>query len=88
MILAKPPKMAPLAWSLGTANPSEYLASHNVIIARQDDVSQFSLHSSDSFDQQLMILMSISLSTASVSVLAALCAFYWFVKMRRSFRHE
>ncbi|KAI0379206.1 G protein-coupled glucose receptor regulating Gpa2-domain-containing protein [Hypomontagnella monticulosa] len=80
--------MAPLAWSLGTANPSEYLASHNVIIARQDDVSQFSSHSSDSFDQQLMILMSISLSTASVSVLAALCAFYWFVKMRRSFRHD
>ncbi|KAI0011239.1 G protein-coupled glucose receptor regulating Gpa2-domain-containing protein [Xylariaceae sp. FL0662B] len=39
-------------------------------------------------DPSIRILMSISLSTASLSVLAALSAFYWFVRMRRSFRHD
>ncbi|OTB00373.1 hypothetical protein M426DRAFT_237114 [Hypoxylon sp. CI-4A] len=39
-------------------------------------------------NSQLVVLMSISLSMASISVLAALGAFYWFVRMRRSFRHD
>jgi hypothetical protein len=34
------------------------------------------------------MLLILSLTTASVSVLATLSALYWFVKMRRSFRHE
>ncbi|KAH8680779.1 G protein-coupled glucose receptor regulating Gpa2-domain-containing protein [Xylariales sp. PMI_506] len=36
----------------------------------------------------IRILEGISLSTASVSVLAAFIAFYWFVRMRRSFRQD
>ncbi|KAL7627319.1 G protein-coupled receptor gpr1 [Parahypoxylon ruwenzoriense] len=39
-------------------------------------------------DPELLVLMCISLSMATISVLAALCAFYWFVRMRRSFRHD
>ncbi|KAI1775417.1 G protein-coupled glucose receptor regulating Gpa2-domain-containing protein [Hypoxylon cercidicola] len=38
--------------------------------------------------QQLVTLMSVSLSTAAISILAALFAFYWFIRMRRSFRHD
>lgn len=36
----------------------------------------------------LYILECVSLSLAVVSVVAALIAFYWFVRMRRTFRQE
>lgn len=36
----------------------------------------------------LYILESVSLSLSTISVFAALVAFYWFVRMRRSFRQE
>lgn len=36
----------------------------------------------------LYILECISLSLAVASVVAALIAFYWFVRMRRTFRQE
>ncbi|KAI1497483.1 G protein-coupled glucose receptor regulating Gpa2-domain-containing protein [Biscogniauxia marginata] len=39
-------------------------------------------------DSHLLALMCISLSVASISVIAALYAFYWFVRMRRSFRQD
>ncbi|KAI1370265.1 G protein-coupled glucose receptor regulating Gpa2-domain-containing protein [Hypoxylon crocopeplum] len=39
-------------------------------------------------DPKLVTLSSISLSMASVSVFSALFAFYWFVRMRRGFRHD
>ncbi|KAI1635069.1 G protein-coupled glucose receptor regulating Gpa2-domain-containing protein [Biscogniauxia mediterranea] len=42
----------------------------------------------DLSDTHLLALMCISLSVASVSVIAALYAFYWFVRMRRSFRQD
>lgn len=32
--------------------------------------------------------MAVSLCLASISVIAALTAFYMFVKMRRAFHHE
>ncbi len=37
---------------------------------------------------KLVSLMIVSLSLASMSVLAALAAFYMFVRMRRAFHHE
>ncbi|KAI3332393.1 hypothetical protein HD806DRAFT_193518 [Xylariaceae sp. AK1471] len=39
-------------------------------------------------DPQTLAVMSVSLSFAAVSVLAALFAFYWFVRMRRGFRQD
>ncbi|KAI0484824.1 G protein-coupled glucose receptor regulating Gpa2-domain-containing protein [Xylariaceae sp. FL0804] len=39
-------------------------------------------------DSDLMVLMFISLALAAISVVAALSAFYWFVRMRRSFRQD
>ncbi|KAI5861956.1 G protein-coupled glucose receptor regulating Gpa2-domain-containing protein [Durotheca rogersii] len=42
----------------------------------------------DPRDRQLLALMSVSLGVASISLVATLFAFYWFVRMRRSFRHD
>jgi G protein-coupled receptor GPR1 len=37
---------------------------------------------------QLHTLKLVSLCLASVSVASALLTFYWFIRIRRSFRHE
>ncbi|KAI1475533.1 hypothetical protein K445DRAFT_170393 [Daldinia sp. EC12] len=74
--------MAPVAWPPGTASLAESLASYAIITKRNPT------RNSDFNDPETVALMSISLITASISVLAALCAFYWFVRMRRSFRHD
>jgi hypothetical protein len=42
----------------------------------------------DSTQRIIRVLLALSLSIGSISVLATLSALYWFVKMRRSFRHE
>lgn len=42
----------------------------------------------DSDPSRFIPLMVISLSLASLSVIAALSAFYMFVRMRRAFYHE
>jgi len=34
------------------------------------------------------ILQCLALTFAAISVASAILAFYWFIKMRRSFRHE
>jgi len=39
-------------------------------------------------DSQMLAVVCVSLSFAAVSVLAALFAFYWFIRMRRGFRQE
>lgn len=35
-----------------------------------------------------LILQKLALSFATASVASSILAFYWFVRMRRSFRHE
>lgn len=42
----------------------------------------------DSDDRITHILLILSVTFASISVMSTLSALYWFVKMRRSFRHE
>jgi G protein-coupled receptor GPR1 len=37
---------------------------------------------------QLRTLKLVSLCLASLSVVSAILAFYWFIRIRRSFRHE
>lgn len=39
-------------------------------------------------DSRTLAVMCVSLSFAAVSVMAALFAFYWFIRMRRGFRQE
>ncbi|KAI1101824.1 G protein-coupled glucose receptor regulating Gpa2-domain-containing protein [Jackrogersella minutella] len=71
--------MAPITWQPG-GPVTEFLAD---IIMKRESAPNNKLN-----DPELIALMSISLSMASLSVLAALGAFYWFVRMRRSFRHD
>ncbi|KAI1470522.1 G protein-coupled glucose receptor regulating Gpa2-domain-containing protein [Daldinia caldariorum] len=74
--------MAPVAHLPGIASLTESLASYAIITKRN------STRNSDFNDPETVALMTISLITAFISVFAALCAFYWFVRMRRSFRHD
>ncbi len=41
-----------------------------------------------SYAKLVRVLTTLSLSFGLVSVMSTLLAFYWFVKMKRSFRHE
>ncbi|KAI2635075.1 G protein-coupled glucose receptor regulating Gpa2-domain-containing protein [Xylaria nigripes] len=45
-------------------------------------------HVINSMDSQTLAVMCVSLSFAAISVIAALFAFYWFVRMRRGFRQD
>ena len=42
----------------------------------------------DTPEHMVRVLLTLALTFASVSVLSTLAALYWFVKMKRSFRHE
>ncbi|KAJ1333180.1 G protein-coupled receptor GPR1 [Microdochium nivale] len=76
--------MAPLE----SPNPGFALIRH--VLHRQDHALGHNdmASSSISYPERQRILMIVSISIASVSVLAAFTAFYWFVRMRRSFRQD
>ncbi|KAI0541567.1 G protein-coupled glucose receptor regulating Gpa2-domain-containing protein [Xylaria digitata] len=42
----------------------------------------------DPIDSQTLAVMCVSLSLAAISVMSAIFAFYWFVRMRRGFRQD
>lgn len=54
---------------------------------RQDDPNQRD-NSTGLTDAEILALEAVSLSFATISVCAAFVAFYWFVRMRRSFRQD
>ena len=62
------------------------LARDNGLISHaiQDDWDSNAL----SYNDMVKTLTILSLSFGAVSVCSTLLAFYWFVKMKRSFRHE
>jgi len=53
---------------------------------RQDGVGVLDSYLND--PGQVKLLQVISLALASLSLLSTVFSFYWFVRMRRSFRHE
>lgn len=66
---------------------SAFVADSKIIFERDDDVpSPHSPHGLTT--SQLKTLKLVSLSVACISISSALVAFYWFVRIRRSFRHE
>ncbi|KAI5919816.1 G protein-coupled glucose receptor regulating Gpa2-domain-containing protein [Camillea tinctor] len=75
--------MAPLQELSGSLG-SDLLALYAGTLKKRQEYDAYP----DLSDQHLLALMCISLSVASVSVIAALYAFYWFVRMRRSFRQD
>ncbi|KAI0841408.1 G protein-coupled glucose receptor regulating Gpa2-domain-containing protein [Hypoxylon sp. FL0890] len=74
--------MAPIIWPPGTW--TEYFANPSAISTKRDS----STPNATIKNSELITVMSVSFSLASISVLSALYAFYWFVRMRRSFRHN
>lgn len=48
----------------------------------------FTVRDEGPMDGCIKMLMAVSLGIGLLSTLATSFAFYWFVKMRRSFRHE
>ncbi|KAI1081694.1 G protein-coupled glucose receptor regulating Gpa2-domain-containing protein [Whalleya microplaca] len=75
--------MAPLAELRGGTIVTYLASSYDAVLAKRGPAGKLDID-----DPDLKTLMSVSLSMASLSVLAALYAFYWFVRMRRSFRHD
>ncbi|KAI1453394.1 G protein-coupled glucose receptor regulating Gpa2-domain-containing protein [Annulohypoxylon moriforme] len=73
--------MAPITWQPG-ATLAKILTTYGALSEKRDSTPSYM------DNPEILAIMSISLSMASISVLAALCAFYWFVRMRRSFRHD
>lgn len=59
--------------------------SHDGIFPRRSDGTDIPGSLSDG---QVDALKLVSLCFSSVSVFMALVTFYWFLRMRRSFRHE
>ncbi|KAI4603417.1 hypothetical protein KJ359_006213 [Pestalotiopsis sp. 9143b] len=58
------------------------------LLAIRQDEDHHSNNTSDLSDQEVLALEAVSLSFATISVFAAFIAFYWFVRMRRSFRQD
>ncbi|RYP34027.1 hypothetical protein DL767_004469 [Monosporascus sp. MG133] len=58
------------------------------LVPPQEGIHERYSSQSDPNNSKLVSIMVISLSLASVSVIAALTAFYMFVRMRRSFHHD
>ncbi|KAG4030811.1 hypothetical protein MFRU_011g02630 [Monilinia fructicola] len=52
------------------------------------DIGDNTNEGQDVSDSEGLILQTLALTFASVSVASSLLAFYWFVRMRRSFRHD
>ncbi|XDG09034.1 hypothetical protein ABKA04_008649 [Annulohypoxylon sp. FPYF3050] len=73
--------MAPITWQSG-ATLAEIFTNRGALFEKRDSTPSYM------DNPEILAIMSISLTMASISVLAALCAFYWFVRMRRSFRHD
>jgi hypothetical protein len=38
--------------------------------------------------ERVFVLQCVSLAVSTTSLLATMVSFYWFVRMRRTFRHE
>ncbi|KAI1825937.1 G protein-coupled glucose receptor regulating Gpa2-domain-containing protein [Xylaria intraflava] len=74
--------MAPLQQS-SSVNASSFTST----IHNDPGMTQEKTHI-DPMDSQTLAVMCVSLSFAAISVIAALFAFYWFVRMRRGFRQD
>jgi hypothetical protein len=47
------------------------------------------MEKSNDFDQhEIVILRALALTAATISMVAGLLSLYWFLRMRRTFRHQ
>ncbi|TGJ85830.1 hypothetical protein E0Z10_g2960 [Xylaria hypoxylon] len=75
--------MAPLQQPTAAGATSYMSTTYDGIIMDRDTTEII-----DPIDTQTLVVMCISLFLAAISVIAALFAFYWFVRMRRGFRQD
>ena len=74
--------------------PTGSFTGSSWVLAREDSSNVGSAVDGNWSDNELSyaklvrVLTTLSLSFGFVSVMSTLLAFYWFVKMKRSFRHE
>lgn len=52
------------------------------------DIGDNTNEGEDVSESEGYILQKLALTFATISVASSMLAFYWFVRMRRSFRHE
>lgn len=71
--------------ALGAFQPAVQPAVHTDFASPSDPDLAFL---EDYTHGQFMAINIISLCLGSISVASAVLAFYWFVRMRRNFRHE
>ncbi|KAI1420964.1 G protein-coupled glucose receptor regulating Gpa2-domain-containing protein [Xylaria sp. FL1777] len=76
--------MAPLQQLTTAAATSFTFSTYDGFITKRNPPPQ----GPDLIDSHTLAVMCVSLSFAVVSVVAALFAFYWFVRMRRGFRQD
>ncbi|KAI1812757.1 G protein-coupled glucose receptor regulating Gpa2-domain-containing protein [Poronia punctata] len=78
------PLQDPIQSLLAAAEATSFTSSaHDAFIMKRSSPEVF-----DFRDSQMLAVMCVSLSFAAVSVIAALFAFYWFIRMRRGFRQD
>lgn len=58
------------------------------LVPSHEELFERFVYQYDPDTSKVVSLMAVSLCLASISVIAALTAFYMFVKMRRAFHHE
>ena len=69
-----------------TGWPPSSPTGHNLIARVYNDTEASELMALDA--HQVYVLRVLATTASSFSVASAVIAFYWFVKMRRSFRHQ
>lgn len=80
--------MAPLRQITGAVASGLMSASRERFITRRDTTPIMVGRGESTVDVDMLVVMGVSLSFSTMSVVAAMLAFYWFVRMRRGFRQE
>ncbi|GAP82707.1 putative plasma membrane g-protein coupled receptor [Rosellinia necatrix] len=75
--------MAPLQRRMVVEATRFVSTAYRAFMTRRDNTQVI-----DPTDSETLVIMCVSISFAIVSVIAALFAFYWFVRMRRGFRQD
>ena len=83
--ISPPATMAPLptssAWNYLPSLSKNSLFARRALSTINEPTATFTPH-------QQYVAQVLALTTASISILASLITSYWFLKMRRSFRHQ
>ncbi|KAI1108090.1 G protein-coupled glucose receptor regulating Gpa2-domain-containing protein [Nemania sp. NC0429] len=80
--------MAPIRQSTAAVASGLPSSGFESFIAPRDMTPTIDVRNGGQDDADMLAVMGVSLSFSTVSVVAAMLAFYWFVRMRRGFRQD